>query len=157
MNRRPGRLAGLACLALAACASPAPLVPPSAPAPELDWAAARPMTVRLTDFAFTPDHLSFATGVPVRLTLVNAGSGTHDFAAPRFFATVAYRRGTVAAADGDITLKAGQTVELDFVPGPPGTYPLECSEFLHAAFGMTGNIDVTDQSSAVAVSRDRPS
>jgi uncharacterized cupredoxin-like copper-binding protein len=131
-------------LALAACASPAP-PPVLASAPDLDWTTARPVTVRLTDFAFTPDHLSFATGVPVRLTLVNAGSGPHDFAAPRFFATVAYRRGTAAAVDGDITLKAGETAELDFVPGPAGSYPLECTEFLHATFGMTGVIEVTDR------------
>jgi len=146
MHRRPGRLASLVCLALAACASPAPPAPPPAlaSASGVDWATARPVTVRLTDFAFTPDHLSFASGVPVRLTLVNAGSGTHDFSAPRFLATVAYRPGA-AAADSDITLKAGQTTELDFVPGPTGTYPLECTEFLHATFGMTGMIEVTDR------------
>ncbi|MDB5361701.1 MAG: hypothetical protein JWO51_2998 [Rhodospirillales bacterium] len=141
------RLASLACLALAACASPAPPGPSPAAraAPEVDWEKARPVTVRLTDFAFTPDHLSFVAGVPVRLILINAGSGTHDFSAPRFFAAAAYRQETAAAADGDVTLKAGQTTELDLVPGQAGTYPLECTEFLHATFGMTGMIAVTDR------------
>jgi uncharacterized cupredoxin-like copper-binding protein len=141
------RLASLACLALAACASPAPRGPSPAlrSVPEVDWERARPVTVRMTDFAFTPDHLSFVAGVPVRLTLVNGGSGTHDFSAPRFFATVAYRPGTAAAADGDVALKAGQTMELDLVPGQAGTYPLECTEFLHTIFGMTGMIEVTDR------------
>ena len=64
---------------------------------------ARSVTVRLSDFAFTPDHLAFEAGTPVRLILVNAGSGTHDFAAPRFFATVAYRQGTDPVAGGDLT------------------------------------------------------
>jgi uncharacterized cupredoxin-like copper-binding protein len=138
------RFASLACLALAACASPAPRGPssPLRSASEVDWAQARPVTVRLTDFAFTPDHLSLVAGVPLHLTLVNAGSGTHDFSAPRFFAMAAYRPGT-AAADGDLTLKAGQSAELDLVPEQAGTYPLECTEFLHATFGMTGTIEVT--------------
>lgn len=140
------RFASLACLALAACASPTPRAPSPAlrSASEVDWAQARPVTVRLTDFAFTPDHLSFVAGVPLHLTLVNAGSGTHDFSAPLFFSTAAYRPGT-AGAGGDLTLKTGQTAELDLVPEQAGTYPLECTEFLHATFGMTGTIEVTDR------------
>ena len=147
MNRRRGHLAILACTILASCASPAPSSPPVATSatPDIDWAKARSVTVRLSDFAFTPDHLAFEAGAPVRLTLVNAGSGTHDFAAPRFFATVAYRQGTDPVAGGDLTLKAGKTAELDLVPAQPGTYPLECTEFLHAIFGMTGTIVVTNR------------
>jgi plastocyanin len=119
--------------------------------PDVDWTAARPVTVRLSDFAFTPNHLSFEVGVPVHLTLVNVGSGAHDFSAPRFLSTAAYPPGAaMPVPDGDITLKAGQTLELDFVPRLAGTYPLECTEFLHAMFGMTGTIEVTSRQSAAS-------
>ena len=80
--------------------------------------------------------------MPIRLILVNDGSGQHDFSAPDFFAAASYRGGS-APAHGKVVVAKGQTKEVDLVPGVPGKYDLECTEFLHAIFGMTGNISVT--------------
>jgi uncharacterized cupredoxin-like copper-binding protein len=116
---------------------------PAVAAQDIDWSHAKTITVQLTDFEFTPDHLGLQVGVPVRLMLVNNGSGKHDFSAPEFFAAVAYRAGSRWPNTGGITLKKKESVELDVVPSAPGSYPLRCTEFLHALFGMTGKIDVS--------------
>jgi hypothetical protein len=34
-------------------------------------------------------------------------------------------------------------VEIALVPGAPAEYPLECTHFLHSAFGMHGTAEVT--------------
>ena len=54
--------------------------------------------------------------------------------------------GTGTLVSENIALKEKQTVELDLVPTASGKYPLECTEFLHSMFGMTGSIEVAGQS-----------
>jgi uncharacterized cupredoxin-like copper-binding protein len=117
-----------------------------AAAPSIDWGAAKTVTVRLTDFDFAPSDLSFAAGQPVRLMLVNDGSGLHDFSAPAFFAASALRAGSAAPAGGKVSVAKGQSAEIDIVPGAPAKYPLTCTEFMHAMLGMTGTITVTGAS-----------
>jgi uncharacterized cupredoxin-like copper-binding protein len=143
-------LRGFAVLALvtvSACASHQ--APPdhmqAAPA-AIDWGMAKTVTVKLTDFDFTPGDLTFAAGQPVKLVLVNDGSGLHDFSAPAFFAAAALRQGSAAPAGGKVGVAKGQSAEIDLVPGGPGKYPLTCTEFLHDMLGMTGTIAVTDAS-----------
>jgi len=137
-------LAGVVLLVAACAAGPAtpPAGPQTAARPDVDWGRAETISVRMTDFAFAPARLSLRAGTPVRLHLVNGGSGAHDFSAPAFFATVAYPAGAGAPDDGKITLAKDETADLLFVPTAPGTYPLECTRFLHTLFGMTGEIDV---------------
>jgi uncharacterized cupredoxin-like copper-binding protein len=136
-------LAVVAFLALAACAShpaaPDHLQPAAA---TIDWGAAKTVTVKLTDFDFLPSDLTFDSAQPVKLMLVNDGSGRHDFAAPAFFAASALRTGSPAPAGGKVTVDKGQSAEIDLVPGAPATYPLTCTEFLHEMLGMTGTITV---------------
>ena len=52
------------------------------------------ITVRLSNFAFEPEHLRLKAGVPVRLRLVNESNGGHDFSAPTFFATSTFLPGS---------------------------------------------------------------
>ena len=134
-----------AILLVAACAAEprgGPGGPQAVAAPTVDWGRAETVSVRMTDFAFTPDRLVLQAGAPVRLHLVNSGSGTHDFSAPEFFASAAYPAGGRAPDGGKITLAKDETTDLVFVPTTPGSYALECTRFLHALFGMTGKIDV---------------
>jgi uncharacterized cupredoxin-like copper-binding protein len=141
-------LAALALLAplliLGACASR-----PAAPdhmqpaATSIDWGAAKAVTVKMTDFDFTPSEVDFEAAQPVKLVLVNDGTDRHDFSAPAFFATAALRQGSAGPAGGKVLLAKGQSAEIDLVPGAPGQYPLTCTEFLHEMFGMTGTITVT--------------
>lgn len=142
--RRPALLLALATLAVAGCASHH--VPEAAlqTAPAgIDWTTTPTVSVALTDFDFTPDHPTFTSGKPIRLVLANNGSDRHDFSAPAFFAAASYRAGSTLPADGKVVVKKDQKAEIDLVPGPAGNYPLECTEFLHALFGMTGTITVT--------------
>ncbi len=137
------RLAVLIPLALAACASHPSMPDRLAAAPaSIDWSMAETVTVKLTDFDYTPSALTFAAGKPVRLVLVNSGSDVHDFSAPAFFAGSALKPGSTGPAGGTVAVKKGQTAEIDLVPGQPGKYPLECTELLHAMLGMTGTITV---------------
>jgi len=117
-----------------------------AAAASIDWSAAKTVTVRLTDFDFVPSDLTFDSAQPVKLALVNDGSGRHDFSAPAFFAAASLRQGSTGPAGGKISVAQGQSAEIDLVPGTPGKYPLTCTEFLHEMLGMTGTITVTDAS-----------
>jgi uncharacterized cupredoxin-like copper-binding protein len=105
-------------------------------------AAGETVTVALTDFAFTPDHITLRAGVPIRLRLVNQSDGGHDFNAPAFFAASNYPAGATAPSGGGIEVAANQTVEIALTPRVPGKYPVECTHFLHSLFGMTATIDV---------------
>jgi uncharacterized cupredoxin-like copper-binding protein len=106
-------------------------------------AGAGTITVRLSNFAYDPDHLRLKANVPVRLRLVSDSSGRHDFSAPAFFAASTYPPGSSAPPDGDISVGSEETVEIAVVPRKPGTYPLRCTHFLHSLFGMHGTIEVT--------------
>ncbi|MEA2737605.1 MAG: hypothetical protein QOH05_912 [Acetobacteraceae bacterium] len=101
------------------------------------------ITVRLSSFAFDPDHLRLKGGMPVRLRLVNESSGGHDFSAPGFFAASNFLPGSSAPPNGDAAVGSRQTVEIALVPRTPGTYRVECTHFLHSLFGMHGTIEVT--------------
>ncbi len=133
-----------ATLMLAACASnvETPITITMAPA-GIDWHDARVVAVSMSDFEFTPPHPVFRVGQPVRLVLVNDGTGRHDFSAPAFFASATYRPETMLPVGGGIMLSEGEKTEVDLVPGTPGDYALECTVFMHAMFGMTGAITVT--------------
>jgi uncharacterized cupredoxin-like copper-binding protein len=115
----------------------------ASPAASIDWTRAETVTVRLSDFEYSPAYLRFRVGAPVRIRLVNEGSGQHDFSAPAFFSAASYPPGSRGPDDGDITVKKGQTAEIELVPTVAGKYRLRCTEFLHTLFGMTGQIEVT--------------
>jgi uncharacterized cupredoxin-like copper-binding protein len=133
------RIAALPVLVAGCATAPAaPSAQPSVAAGE----SAGIVTVVLTDFAFTPDHIALRAGVPVRLRLVNNSNGGHDFSAPAFFAASNIAPGSTAPAGGAIEVGSHQTVEIAVTPRVPGTYPVECTHFLHSLFGMTATIEV---------------
>jgi plastocyanin len=107
---------------------------PQGPTPEV--------TVRLSNFAFTPKLLQLRVGVPVRLHLVNDSSGGHSFSAPAFFAASTYPSGA-SPRDGRVELAAHASADVTLVPRTGGTYKVECTHFLHSLFGMTGTIVVS--------------
>jgi uncharacterized cupredoxin-like copper-binding protein len=100
------------------------------------------ITIQLSNFDFTPEHLRLRAGVPVRLRLVNESGGGHDFSAPAFFAASGFLPGVAVPQDGTVPVGSHGTVEITVVPRMPGTYHLECTHFLHSLFGMHGTIDV---------------
>jgi hypothetical protein len=76
---------------------------------DIDWSKAETVTVKLTDFEYSPAYLRFHAGSPVRLILVNQGTGRHDFSAPEFFSAVTLRPGSSAPAEGTIDLAKNET------------------------------------------------
>lgn len=105
---------------------------------------ATPINVSLTSYAFTPDTLSLNAGTTYRLHLTNDASKAHSFHAPEFFAA-----SQIAPADqgkvekeGDVEVESGEAVDLTITPSRPGTYPLDCSHFMHHMLGMHGRIVV---------------
>ena len=103
--------------------------------------AERRVDVALSNFKFTPGTIALVHGQPYVLHL--SSSGGHSFAAKAFFAAA-----TMAPADrarlkdGRIELGSGASVDIHFVAPRPGTYPIKCTHFLHASFGMTGKFVV---------------
>ncbi|HVC61106.1 MAG TPA: cupredoxin domain-containing protein [Acetobacteraceae bacterium] len=126
-------------VALAGCATPAaPVAQSTVPV----GGAGETVTVVLADFSFSPAHITLRVGVPVRLRLVNQSTGGHDFSAPAFFAASSFLPGSASPADGKIEVSSHQTVEIALTPRVPGSYPVECTHFLHSLFGMTATIEV---------------
>jgi len=100
------------------------------------------VTVRLSNFAFTPNLLHLRSGVPVRLRMVNDSGGSHSVSAPALFLLASAFPDGAPPAGGKVELGPGQTQDLLLVPHAVGTYKLECTHFLHGLFGMTGSIVV---------------
>ena len=142
MARLPQCALLLLTAALAACASKTPDKPLGTADAATDWSKAKEIDVAMTDFEFTPSQLTVTAGQPVRLILTNTGTDRHDFSAPTFFADAAFRTGGAAPAKGKISLAKDEKAEVDLVPGKAGQYDLDCTEFLHDLFGMTGHIAV---------------
>jgi plastocyanin len=100
------------------------------------------VTVRLSNFAFDPEHVRLKSGVLVRLRFVNESDDGHSFSAPNFVAASSLSPGSPAPVDGALEVASHQTVEIALTPNVPGTYPFECTHFLHSSFGMHGTIEV---------------
>jgi len=105
--------------------------------------AARPISIALTDYAFTPGMLDLKAGTTYQLHFVNSGSKDHNFSAPEFFA------GAQIAADdqaklskGIVELGGGKSVDITVTPEQAGTFTVECTHFMHKMMGMHGNIVV---------------
>jgi len=139
MSKPPTHLMASGFLALLLAASSAPC---GAFGADIDWSKAETVTVKLTDFEYSPAYLRFHAGIPVRLILINQGTGKHDFSAPEFFSAVTLRPGSSAPAEGGIDVAKNETKEVDLLPVATGSYKLKCTHFLHSMFGMHGVIEV---------------
>ena len=117
-------------------------ITPIAASSQTSVAALETISIRLSNFAFTPDHLRLRVGVPVRLQFMNESSGGHNFTAPAFFAASTFALGATPPPDGKVELTAGTTVDLTLTPRVPGSYLVECTHFLHSLFGMRRTIEV---------------
>lgn len=139
VDLRGSFLALLVALSVAACGHAPPAateVPPARAVGPADLAGAEEVTVVLSDFQFAPARIVLMENRPYRLHLINRGSGKHDLTAPAFFRTV--RSAQALPAEGRIVLGAGEEASLGIIPAAKGTYPFECSVFLHSLFGMEG-------------------
>ena len=116
-----------------------PIVVAAAAASAQAGAPARTVEVRLTSFDFAPKTIRLRAGEPVVLRLVNPGSGSHNFAAPQFFAAARGIRGPVER--GKVEVGGKKTRDIGLTPAR-GIYKLRCTHTLHTALGMRGTIVV---------------
>ena len=116
---------------------------PLAPADEAKAQTVTPISITLTNYAFTPSALNLQAGMTYHLHFINSGSKDHNFSAPEFFAAV-----QVAAEDqakvekGRVALEGGQSLDITVTPDHAGTFPVECTHFMHKMMGMRGSIVV---------------
>jgi plastocyanin len=104
---------------------------------------AAPISITLTDYAFTPGTLDLKAGVTYQLHFINSGSKDHNFDAPEFFAASKIAPEDEAKVKkGLVALDGGQSVDVTVTPDKPGTFPVECTHFMHKMMGMHGNIIV---------------
>jgi plastocyanin len=104
---------------------------------------ATPVSITLSDYAFTPSALNLKAGTTYQLHFVNGGSKGHDFSAPEFFAASQLTpEDQTKVNKGQIALERGQSADITVTPGQAGTYPIECTHFMHKMMGMHGNIIV---------------
>jgi uncharacterized cupredoxin-like copper-binding protein len=104
---------------------------------------ATPITVTLSNYAFTPSELDLKSGTTYRMHLVNAGPKTHSFSAPEFFsASQIADEDQAKVVKGLVDLENGQSVDITVTPGRPGTFSFECTHFMHRTMGMHGKIVV---------------
>jgi uncharacterized cupredoxin-like copper-binding protein len=114
----------------------------------VDWSTAQTVEVALTEYDFAPAALAFEASKPYRLLLRNQGSSTHTFTSMGFFQAIAAQK--LVSGVGEealpyiekIEVPSGSSKELYFVAARAGSYPLECSVFLHDVFGMSGEITI---------------
>ncbi len=113
-----------------------------------DWSNPDVVTMTLSDYAFTPNHIAFHRDHPTRLVLRNVADGDHTFVSDGLFKTIAVKQisGTAGIAAGSwvekVVVPAGQTKELWFVPAQYGSWTFESTVPGDALRGMTGLVDV---------------
>jgi plastocyanin len=102
-----------------------------------------PISITLTDYAFTPGALNLKAGTTYHLHFINSGTKDHNFSAPDFFATAQIAPEDQAKVEkGLVALEAGQSLDITVTPDHPGTFAAECTHFMHKMMGMHGSIVV---------------
>jgi uncharacterized cupredoxin-like copper-binding protein len=102
-----------------------------------------PISITLTNYAFTPSALNLNAGMTYHLHFINSGSKDHNFSAPEFFAAAQIASEDQAKVEkGRVALEGGQSVDITVTPGQPGTFAVECTHFMHKMMGMHGSIVV---------------
>ena len=126
----PSRLIALAALGLAAASSSS----------SAQTAAAPVQQILLYSYGYTPSPIVLAAGKPVTLTFVNRAGKSHDFTAPKFFASSRILAGHVARGE-EIDLHGGQSASVTLIPAA-GEYRVRCSKPFHTMLGMSDKIIV---------------
>jgi plastocyanin len=102
-----------------------------------------PITITLTDYAFTPSALDMKEGIAYQMHFINNGSKDHSFSAPGFFAASQVAPDdTAKVKNGIIELGNGQAADVTVTPGRAGSYAFICTHFMHEMMGMHGKITV---------------
>ena len=118
-------------------------------------AGATDITVKATDFAYSPSSVTVPVGKPVTITLENDGAVEHDFVVDKISVkdveasetgvAAHHQMGHEASYDLHFYAKDGDSATLEFTALEPGTYKIYCTIEGHEAAGMIGKLIVVDQ------------
>ncbi len=99
--------------------------------------------VQLYEYSYMPAEIDLDHGQSYVFRLTNTGNKAHDLSAKDFFASVALAPDSQGKVqNGDVEVDKGQTTDVAFTAGAPGTYEMHCSHFMHSMLGMKGKIVV---------------
>ena len=105
--------------------------------------APTPIAITLSNYAFSPGTLNMQAGATYQLHFTNSGSRDHNFSAPAFFASAQIAADDQAKVQkGSVEVGSGQSVDITVTAGQAGTFPVECTHFMHKSMGMHGSIIV---------------
>jgi plastocyanin len=108
-----------------------------------DWSQAKPVTIELSSFKFTPASETLQHGTAYRIHFVNTSSGGHDFVAKELFAgSVIAPEDRAKVTNGSVDVGGSESVDVRLIPNRTGSFKVHCSHFMHSTFGMTGTITV---------------
>ena len=108
-----------------------------------DWSQAKPLTIELSSFKFTPATETLQHGTAYRIHFVNKSSGGHGFVAKEFFAgSIVAPEDRAKITNGGVDVDGGESVDVRLIPNKTGSFKVHCSHFMHSSFGMTGTITV---------------
>lgn len=115
-----------------------------------NWRKPETIELDLVNHAFIPNEITVKRNKPYRLVLTNGSTSDHTFVSDGLFRSMAVRQlvsraGTSTAPWVEkITITAGETKELWFVPARYGAFPFECTVTGHALLGMKGVVNVVE-------------
>lgn len=122
-----------------------------------DWDAAPKVRIDLGEMFFEPEDVRLEAGKPYVIELVNTGKVKHEFAASKFFRSVATRKVENPGSEvkvpyfTEIEVFAGESIELFVIPTVPGSFEMLCEIEGHREAGMEGTITVTGSAPTVPV------
>ncbi len=122
-----------------------------------DWDTMVTVTIEMSEYAYTPEDLSFTVGTPYKLEIKNIGTAKHYFTAEEFYRSVALRKAQTSEGEFKapylkaVEVFAGDQVDVYFIPLYIGVYDSICTITGHADQGMTGHITVTGERPATPV------
>jgi uncharacterized cupredoxin-like copper-binding protein len=97
----------------------------------------------LSNYAFAPSTLNLQAAATYQLHLTNSGSRDHNFSAPAFFAAARIAPDDQSKVQkGSVEVANGQSIDITVTAGPAGTFPVECTHFMHKSMGLHGSIIV---------------
>ena len=106
-------------------------------------AAPTVITVQLSEYKFAPMEVDLDHGQSYVLRVVNTGGKAHNLSAKGFFQSVTLAPASASEVrDGAVELAMGESADVAFTAGAPGTYEMHCTHPLHAMLGMKGKIVV---------------
>ncbi len=88
------------------------------------------INVKVSEMQFSPNSFTVTAGQPVKVTVQNTGTVTHDFAVKGM------------EADTKVEVQAGQTGTKTFTAPKAGTYEIYCTQPGHEASGMKATLTV---------------